>query len=444
MPSLLLDRVRRAWRGLRAETTEQRPPWGDYWYTAAGAAAAKSIAGVHVTADTALTVGAVYRAVQLLAGDVAQLPLHIFERLSDGGKRRADEHPLAALLSRQPNEWQTPFEFREMLTGHLLLRGNAYAEIVSGPRGFASALVPLHPAFMRVEQLTTRRLRYRYMPQDGSGERRYTQDEILHLRGLSSDGLVGLSPVTLARTTIELAMAAEEFGARQFGQKPTLSGLLKAAKPMTDEQRKSTAQSFRDAHSGPENWHSVAVLPPGLEWQSVGMSNEDAEFLATRKFEVAEIARWFGVPPHMLGDLDSAKFNTVEQQGIDYVTHSLGPWLVRWEQRIGRDLILDPLRFFAEFIRDALLRGDTAARYAAYHTATGGRAWMSPDEVRARENLNLRGGDLDEVREGLGSTQPRQDVGAAQERRREADGTAAAVPAPLNRIVAEVGSNGHG
>jgi len=434
-------RAERRRSGLRAQTPAPLPPDHPFWYTDPGTGI---LLHRHaVTAETALGFGPVFRAVSLLAGDVAQLPLIVYRRLEEGGKERAPDHPLADLLAHQPNEWQTAFEFREMLTGHLLLRGNAYALIVPGPSGFVESLVPLHPGRMRVEQLASRRLRYRYA--GPNGEERFNQDELLHLRGISSDGLVGLSPITLMRNAVALGLAAEEFGARQFTDKPLMSGVLKTPHQLTPEQITDTAQSFRAANTGAANWHGVAILQKGLEWQSVGMNNADAEFLATRKFEVTEIARWFGVPPHMLGDLDRSTNNNIEHQGIEYVTHSLGPWLSRWEGTIGRDLILDRRTYFAEFLRDALMRGDTLSRYTAYKIATGGRAWASPDEVRERENMNLRGGDLDEIHEGLGSTRTEGPPAQAAPGNAVGPDQAADVPPALRRRARALnGSNGHG
>jgi HK97 family phage portal protein len=360
--------------------------------------------GVAVTPETALSSGAVFRATEIIANSVAQLPLVLYERLSDGGRRRAAGEQLHRLLTIRPNVWQTPYEFRQMLTGHLVLRGNAYARIVPGAGGFADQLVPLHPGRMSVEQLDNLRLRYVYSPQNGARQT-LTQDEVFHLRGFSVDGLVGVSRISLMRTAVGLSIAGERFGAAQFGRRPLMAGILKYPGRFKDEgAARRIGESFRQLTAGPSGWHGVPVLEEGLDWMSVGMTNTDAEFLATRKFQVNEIARWMGVPPHLLADLDRATFSNIEHQAIDFVTFSLVAWLEAWEGAIERDLVVEPERLQVEHDTRALLRGDTTARFNAYRVGTGGRAVISPDEAREWEGLERRGGDLDEIHEGLGST----------------------------------------
>ncbi len=368
------------------------PITDERWWSDEIGTPGRGTAGVSVTPASALTVGAVYRAVNLLAGDIAQLPLKVFRRVGENEKQPANDTPLAKVLREEPNAWQTSFEWREMMAGHVLLRGNAYSRIVSGRRGFVDQLVPLHPGRMTVNQLAgSGRLLYIYRDEAGT-EHRWTQDEVFHVRGFSSDGITGLSPVTLARRTIGTAIASEQYAADAFGERPMVRGLLKHEDTVDEEAAKATAESFRTAFSSRDGLNRIPIMQGGLEWQSVGMSHEDAQFLETRQFEVTEVARWFGVPPHMIGDLSRATFSNIEHQGIDYVTHSLLPWLRRFEGRIKRDLILEDA-MYAEFLVDGLQRGDITSRSRAQGLWLDKQV-LTPNEVRAMEGLNPReGGD---------------------------------------------------
>lgn len=373
-----------SWLGriLQAGTGAPRPgPLDDYWYRPL----TRPSAGMSVTPDSALGTSAVYRAVTLLAADLAGLPLHVYRR-AERGKRRAADHYLEPILTGKPNPWQSQIGWREMVMGHLLLRGNAYNRIVPGTDAWIGGLVPMHPGRMRVEQLESGRLRYRYRRADGR-EEVLTQDEVWHLRGFSMDGICGIGLVELARLSIGLTMAAEEFGAQQFGKRPMISGVLRHPGQFKDEETaRRIGRSFQEAFGGPSAWHSVPVLEEGLEWQQVGMTNEDAQFLETRKFQVSDIARWFGVPPHMIGDLERATFSNIEHQSIDYVRHGLMHWLRRWESQIAADLILEP-EYFAEFKVAGLLRADTKTRAESYKIAIES-GWMTRNEVREAENLD--------------------------------------------------------
>lgn len=388
----ILARARVAWHVMRAETSPSaRAPWDDWWYSAAGAAASRSAAGMNVTPETALTIGAVFRAVRLLSDDVAQLPLHLFESLPDhpdgsaGGKRRL-RNDLAYVLGKRPNARQTSFEFRQMLSSGLLLRGNGYARIVSGARGYVTELIPMSPTRVRVAFADSGRKVFLHTDRKGT-ETRLDQDQVFHLCGFQVDpeNPEGMGPVTLARTSLGLSLATEEFGARQFSQTPKPAYVLEHPLKLDEEVSKRIAASFRDAHSGPGGWGGVPVIEEGMKVANVGMSHDDAQFLETRQFQVTDVARWFGVPPHMIGDLSKSSFSNIEQQSIDYVVHSLMPWLVLWEQSIERDLIVD--ESFAEFKLDALLRGEALPRAQAQQLRVNMRA-LTPNEVRAQENMN--------------------------------------------------------
>jgi len=371
-------------------STAAKPWWDDFWYSAAGASLSRSAAGQSVTADSALTISAVYRAVRLLSDDVAQLPLHLFTLLPDraegrpGGKARRRDS-LAEVLGKQPNPRQTSFEFRQQMTANLLLRGNAYARIVSGARGFVDRLEPLPTVRIRPELLDTGRVLYRYRKPNGT-EERLTQDEVFHLRGFNPDpeDPSGVSVIGVARTSLGLTMSTEEFGARQFSQTPKPSFILTSPNDISVEKRKEYEASFRAMTSGPDGWGGAPMMDKGMTAVSVGMNHEDAQFLETRVHQVSEVARWFGVPPTMLGDLSHGTYANVEQEALAYVTHGLMPWLTLWEQSIKRDLVLDDA--FAEFAVGGLLRGDAVSRAQSNQIMHNGTA-LTANEWRARENL---------------------------------------------------------
>ncbi len=360
------------------------PPDDDFWY---GAVGQTSQAGVKVSPETAMTISTVFRCVSAIGQDVAGMPLKMYRRL-ERGKEEARNHPLYELLHDQPNTWQTAFEWREMMLGHLLLRGNAYNLIVPGARGFADQLIPLHPGRMKVEQLENRRLRYTYNWENGRQEI-FTQDEIFHLRGLSSDGIVGLSVVALARDSFGLGIATERYGARFFGNNAMPGGVLQSQGKLSPVAQARLRDSWQKLYGGVDRSHNIAVLEEGLTWQQVGLSNEDSQFLETRNFQIEEVARWFGVPLHRIGHTEKAtSWGTgIEQFNIGYIVYTLQPWLVRIEQAIRRDLILAKETFFAEFLIDGLLRGDSKTR-AESHRISIMTGYKTRNEAREQENQN--------------------------------------------------------
>lgn len=336
---------------------------------------------------------AVYACVRILAETLAQVPLIIYRRRADGGRERAESHPLWDVLHNLPNPAQTSFNFREMLQGHLALRGNAYAFIVPGVRGFADSLVPIHPDRVSPERLPTGRLRYRVRGDDGVA-RPFAQDEVFHVAGLGFDGLRGQSPIEWVRESVGLALAAEAYGARFFGNDARPGGVLTHPGKLGPEGRANLKGSWEEAHRGVANAHRVAILEEGLKWEAIGMTSRDAQFLELRKFQVGDVARVFRVQPHKIGDLDKATFSNIEQQSIEFVQDTMMPWFVRWEQAINTQLILARQAFFAEFLVTGLLRGDQAAR-AAYYNSMVQMGAMTVNEVRRLENMNpMDGGDV--------------------------------------------------
>jgi HK97 family phage portal protein len=355
---------------------------------------ASSASGVHVTSETAMRSSAVYACVRVLAESVASLPLPLYRRAGDRGRERAVNHPLYALLHDTPNPEMTSFELRETLMYHLALWGNAYCKIESDGAGRVTGLWPLLPGQMEVKRTPSGALEYGYRLPNGTVTK-LSPDNILHIRGLSSNGIVGLSPISLARQSIGLALATEEYGARFFSNNAQPGVVLEHPGKLGDDAYDRLRTSWTETHSGLANAHRVAILEEGMKLEKVSIPPNDAQFLETRKFQATEIARIFRVPPHLIADLDKATFSNIEQQSLEFVVYSLRPWLVRIEQAISRALLTDAERraYYWEFLVDGLLRGDTASRYQAY--AVGRQwGWLSVNDVRERENMNpVDGGD---------------------------------------------------
>ena len=294
-----------------------------------------------------------------MSESLAALPLITYRRGPDGSKSRATDHPLFGLLHDQPNSYQTSMEFREMLQAHAMLRGNGYALIVPGSRGFADQLLPIHPdRIVKIERRDDRRLWYEVRHDDGRSTF-LEQDEVFHLKGLSTDGVAGVSILTLARDSIGLAIALEQYGSRVFSQGFNARGLLKHPGKLGQEAHNRLRDSFNRVVSGVSGAFKVPVLEEGMDYVGLGMTSDDAQFLQTRAFEAIDVARWFRVPPHKIGILDHATFSNIEEQNIDWATDTLQPWAVRWEQAIGASLLLERDRrsYFVEHLMDGLVRG---------------------------------------------------------------------------------------
>lgn len=352
-------------------------------------------AGVAVSPESALKLSAVYACDRLISETVASLPAVVYERMADGGRKRATNHPLYDVLHQQPNEYQTAAEFYDFMTHCALMRGNAFARIVAGPRGFVDQLIPLHPDYVTMEPGPRGGLRYR-VQLPGQDPQLLLDEDVLHVKGMSADGLTGVSVVAYAREALGLALGAERYGARYFKNDARPGGVLEVAKSLSPEAGKKLKESWEAAHTG-DNQHRVAVLEDGVTFKEVGITNKDSQFLEIREFQAEDICRWFRVPPHMVGLTSKVTSwgSGIEQLGQGFITYTLMPWLIRWQQAITRDLILAPDKYFVEFLTDALLRGDLKGRYDAYAIALDpAKGFMTLNEVRQRENLNpFRGGD---------------------------------------------------
>jgi HK97 family phage portal protein len=350
--------------------------------------------GKAVNERTAMQTTAVYACVRILAETVASLPLHTYKHTA-GGKEKAKDHRLYHLLHDEPNPEMTSFVFRETLMSHLLLWGNAYAQIIRDGRGNVLSLYPLLPDRMVVDRTLAGELYYEYRKDTGSVILR--KEDVLHIPGLGFDGLVGYSPIAIAKNAIGMALACEEYGATFFSNGANPGGVLEHPGVVKDPKR--VRDSWNAVYQGSGNAHRVAVLEEGMKFQPIGIPPEQAQFIATRKFQITEIARIFRIPPHMIGDLEKSSFSNIEQQSLEFVKYTLDPWVVRWEQTMQRALLpsAEKRDYFIKFNVDGLLRGDYQSRMNGY--AIGRQnGWMSSNDIRELENLNRipeeLGGDL--------------------------------------------------
>ena len=361
-------------------------------------------AGKPVNEQTAMQMTAVCSCVRILSETLAGLPLHIYQYNASGGKEKHLKHPLYKLLHDEPNPEMTSFAFRETLMSHLLLWGNAYAQIIRNARGEVISLYPLMPNKMTVDRDSSGRLFYLYQrgsedaPTLGRENQVYlSPSDVLHIPGLGFDGLVGYSPIAMAKNAVGLAIATEEYGAKFFANGASPGGVLEHPGTIKDPQK--IKESWNAAYQGSGNAHRVAVLEEGMKYQPIGISPEQAQFLETRKFQINEIARIFRVPPHMLADLEKSSFSNIEQQSLEFVKYTLDPWVVRWEQSMCRALLMESEKpnVFIKFNVDGLLRGDYVSRMSGYATARQ-NGWMSANDIRELENLDRipesLGGDL--------------------------------------------------
>lgn len=362
-----------------------------------------STSGKNVNERSAMQMTAVYACVRVLSEAVAGLPLHLYRYTDKGSKEKAIDQPLYFVLHDEPNPEMTSFAFRETLMTHLLLWGNAYAQIIRNGKGEVVALYPLMPNRMTVDRDEKGQLYYEYQTSideartTKGGTVRLKPSDVLHVPGLGFDGLVGYSPIAMAKNAIGLAIAAEEYGSKFYANGAAPSGVLEHPGTLKDPSK--VRDSWNETFGGSGNAHKIAVLEEGMKYTPISINPSEAQFLETRKFQIDEIARIFRVPPHMIGDLERSTFSNIEQQSLEFVKYTLEPWLVRWEQSMTRALISsgDKSKYFIKFNVDGLLRGDYQSRMNGYATARQ-NGWMSANDIRELENLDRipaeEGGDL--------------------------------------------------
>lgn len=358
-----------------------RSPWGDFWFTPVGRV---SSSGIRVDADNAMRHSAVYSCVRVLAESFAVSTVSLYKRKTGGGRTKITDHWLHRLFNVKPNRFQTPFEFKEMIAGHIALRGNSFCEIIDDGLGGIAELMPLHPDRVLVELLDNGSYRYRYRDRNGN-EHIYRRDQIWHLRGLSSDGIVGMNPIELQRESIASGLGAQDYGNRFFANdaKPT-GGWIEFAGKFAD---KESRQAFRDswqAANGGNNRGKVAVLENGMKYHEIGINNRDSQFLETRQFNISDIARIFRVPPHLVGDLTKATFSNIEQQSLDFVIYTMMPWGERGRSSLQTNLLGEDSDIEVEVSFKILLRGDQKSRSDYYHNGILD-GWLTRNEAREEE-----------------------------------------------------------
>lgn len=409
-------------------------PGDDYWYRPYGTASAT---GLRFAEADVLKASAALACVRVLSESVAALPCVLYRRERDAQgrvlKSRDPEQPLYSILHDRPNDLMSAFDFWQLAIVFAALWGTFYAEIQPGARGFVDQLWPLHPDTVKPEWLPGRRLRYKVRDPATGGERILLQEEVLRIPGLSLDGLIGQPVLALVRETIALALAAEGYAARLFRQGSTL-GILSTEQVLPAEQRKALEESWATARAGVENAHKTAFLDRGFKWQPIGLDAEKTQLQAVRKEQAIEIARVFRVQPAKIGIYDQSTRANVEQQALEFVQDTLAPWLKRIAQAVSRDLIAAPETWFAEFLVDARMWADGAAR-SAFYTGAILNGWMTRNEVRVLENLNPLDG-LDEplsplnMRQGANAPQPAREPGTVAQMD-VAEGMGAPAPAPM-------------
>ncbi|WP_313119630.1 phage portal protein [Proteiniclasticum ruminis] len=350
--------------------------------------------GKTVNEFTAMQTTAVYSCVRILAEAVASLPLHVY-RYKENGKERVYNHHLYHILHNEPNTEMSSFVFRETLMSHLLIWGNAYAQIIRDGAGRVVALYPLLPNKMTVSRDKNGEIYYIYTTTSDEnpnfkdyGSVVLRKQDVLHIPGLGFDGLVGYSPIAMAKNAVGMTIATEEYGASFFANGANPGGVLEHPGVLKDP--KKVRDSWNEVYRGTANAHKIAVLEEGMKYQQIGIPPEEAQFLETRKFQINEIARLYRIPPHMVGDLEKSSFSNIEQQSLEFVKYTLDPWVIRWEQAMQRSLLLpkEKQEFFIRLNVDGLLRGDYQSRMNGYAVGIQ-NGFLCPNDVRELENMNL-------------------------------------------------------
>lgn len=369
----------------QAAVDGDRSPWGQFWFEPIGM---RTSSGDRVTSLSAMRLSAVYSCVRVLAETFAVLPFRIYRKRKDGGRDLVTDHWLQKLIGKRPNGHQTPFEWREMMQGHLCLRGNAYNQIVSDRRGIITDLLPIHPDAIQLKTKTNGGYAYQVRRADGTLDT-LEPGEVWHIRGMSSDGYLGLNPIELAAETLSLGQAAQSYGARFFANDTKPGGWIEAPGKFADaDAKKLFLESWRSTYGG-ANRGKTAVLEGGMKYHELKLNNSDSQFLESRKFSRSEIASIFRVPPHLIGDLERATFSNIEQQSLDFVIYTMTPWAERWESSIETWLMFeeDGADLEVEFEFANLLRGDQAARSTYYNNGINA-GWLTRNEARIAEGLN--------------------------------------------------------
>ena len=372
-----------------------------------------SVSGVHVTENRAMGLSAHFACVRLIATTLASLPIHIYERMSGGGKKIRNDHPAARLLREQPNSDMTAFSFFEALQAQISNRGKAFAELHFDRKGNVKEIWPIPPGMCVPRRKNPDSPIEYHFPNSGAVLPAW---KILHIPGLGFDGINSFSPVQLFRMTFGFGMAVEEFGSRFFGQGTNIGGFFEHPQKLSPEAHERLRVSLKKDYEGLQKSHKVILLEEGMKFEKLGMPLEDAQFIQSRKFTATEMARIHGVPPHLIGDLEKATFSNIEEQGIEAVKYLFRPLVVRWEQALNAKIFTEDERakLYIKFQLDGLLRGNTESRYKAFSIGLQ-QGFLNADEVRAKE-------DMDPLPDGLGKVYRfPSNLKEAEKNNREAD-----------------------
>jgi HK97 family phage portal protein len=390
----LRRRLLAVWRVL---TIKNLASWDDYWFDPV---LRPTASGIDVSHETALGITALWNGIHLIANALAMVPLRLYRRKSGGGNVEAREDRRFRIVNLQPNFWQTSFGWRQMSQGHLLLRGNNYHQKVLRGDGSLDSLVPLHPVRIRVE-INGGQIVYVYTKDDGT-ERRFRREEILHIKGLSGNGIVGYNPVEVMREAFGGIVATDRFSAHFFKNNAQPAGIVRAPKPVSDKEFKRVKDEWRATHSG-EGESGTAFLDSGMEYQAIGFNAEDSQLINSRTFNIQEAARILNIPPHKLKEMSRATFSNIEHQGIEWVVDTIQPWATNWEQQLNSDLLTEreQATLFFKFDLKALLRGDSQQR-AAYYQARFNMGSLTPNQIREFDDEDpYDGGDRYYVQQNL-------------------------------------------
>jgi HK97 family phage portal protein len=349
----------------------------------------ETTAGMVVNEDTAMNYSAVYAAISLISECLAILPRKIYKSVSsddDNDRTEMKRHPAWKILNRSPDKWRTSYSLFETMTAHAALTGNGFAEIIRNGRGQAIEAHLLNPYSVHIEVVSTGSPIYHVTETNGGGPKELEPWQVLHLRAPTWDGFIGKSPVTRARESIGLGLAAERFGSKYYSG-GHVKGFLTKPNRIGRKEKETLRQEWYDWHGNLDNAFNVGILSGGMDWRDVGMSNTDAQFLQTRKFQVIEIARWFRIPPHMLAELDRATMNNIEHLLIEFVTFTMLPWVRRWESEMDMKFFTEDeqYHYYTQLSLDGLLRADSKSRAESLERQLRNGV-LTPDEWRAMEN----------------------------------------------------------
>lgn len=360
----------------------------------------ETYSGESVDTSTAINIAVVYACIRILSNHVAMLPLQLFQE-TRGKKKRIHDHPIAKLIETRPNPYMTPFQFKQTMEAHRQLYGNAYAEIEWSKTGYPKALWILNPLATKVvmEKDNHGNLK-RYLVQTTLVNGKVVNlpySSVLHIKGLSTSGIMGKSPIDVARETIGIQIAGQKFTGKFYANGTMSSGVLKVPQSLKPEAKAVIRQEWERFNNGLDNSHRVAILDAGLDYQSLGIKQSDAQYIETQKFSIAEIARIFNVPLHMLADLERATFSNIEQQSLEFVRDTLSPLLISWEQELQYQLFteeeIEEKKYYFKFNLNSLLRGDSTNR-AAYYEKMINLGIYSINEVRELEDKDkIKNGD---------------------------------------------------